>query len=355
MHAAVGLLAVTVIFVGRNLFRYGAELLAAGAPLELLGVVLRCVCVASLTYTLPIAFLFGVLAGVARLAEDRETLALDVCGLGLSSLVLPVLGLGLLVSAAAALLALDLEPRAKRELRSALSSASSAPLLEAGRFTSLGDRTLWVGARNGTRVERVFASDRSRPERPVWVFAETGFIRAGSDTRGARLELRNGDLHLASEKRRVRIAFESFELPLHDAASARWQPRPKDLSTPELRRVVAGWRDDPGLPRPAAHEVQLERRLALPAAPLLFGLTAVPLALQRRRGARSWSVLCSIALVLGYYAVLASGTQLALAGLVSPRLGLWSPNLLLACTGALLALRDRCSQGQPAGQHGQPR
>jgi lipopolysaccharide export system permease protein len=121
--------------------------------------------------------------------------------------------------------------------------------------------------------------------------------------------------------------------------------RPKDLSTPELRRVVAGWRADPGLPRPTAHEVQLERRLALPAAPLLFGLMAMPLALQRRRGARSWSVLCSVALVLGYYAVLASGQQLALAGLVSPRLGLWSPNLVLACTGSLLVLRDRRSQG----------
>lgn len=339
LHAAVGLAAVSLVFVGRNLMRYAAELLAAGASAADLALVLRCVGLASLTYTLPIAFLFGVLAGVARLAEDREVLALRSCGLGLRQVGLPLLGLGLAVSALSALLVLDVEPRAKRELRGALASlAGSAPLLEAGRFTELGRRTLWVGERHGSRVERVFAADRSRPGRPVWVFAERGEIAADPASGLPHLVLRDGELHLEGPTRRARIAFESFELPLAGGAAGvaggRWRLRPKDLGTGELLRGLTG-------PAGTAYRVQLERRLALPLAPLLMGAVALPLALRRRRGARAWGFFACTGLVLAYHALLACGQHLALEGWLSAGLGLWGPNAALAGVGALLLLRAR--------------
>ena len=340
VHAAVGLAAVSAVFVGRNLLRYAAELLAAGASAADVAAVLRCVGIASLTYTLPIAFLFGVLVGVARLAEDRETLALRACGLGLRQLGVPVLGLAILVSGLAAHLALEVEPRAKRELRGRMASlARSAPLLEAGRFTVVGERTVWVGSRDGPRLERIFAADRTRPAHPVWVFAERGEIGVDPKTGATRLRLRDGDLYVEGRERRSRIAFESFDLPLHPAGAGagRWRLRPKDLSTDELRRALARWREDPSRERPAAHEVALERRLALPAAPLLFSFSALPLALRRRRGARSWGVFCCAALVLGYYALLACGQHLAMQGLVSARVGLWGPNAALLALGLALA------------------
>jgi lipopolysaccharide export system permease protein len=339
LHAAVGLAALSLVFVGRNLLRYAAELLAAGASSAELGLVLRCIGVASLAYTLPIAFLFGVLAGVARLAEDREALALRSCGLGLRQIGLPVLALGLAVSAFSALLALDLEPRAKRELRGALASlAGSAPLLEAGRFTELGPRTLWVGERHGSRVERVFAADRSWPGRQVWVFAERGEI-AVDPSGAARLHLHDGDLELEGPARRARVAFESFELPLAgggpaDAPAGRWRLRAKDLSTGELLRGLTG-------PAATQYRVQLERRLALPLAPLLLGAVALPLALRRRRGARAWGSFACTGLVLAYHALLACGQHLALAGRLPVGLALWSPNAALAGLGAWLLLRAR--------------
>jgi lipopolysaccharide export system permease protein len=340
LHAAVGLAALSLVFVGRNLLRYAAELLAAGASPADLVRVLRCIGLASLAYTLPIAFLFGVLAGVARLAEDREAFALRSCGLGLRQVGAPVLALGLAVSALSALLVLDVEPRAKRELRGALASlAGSAPLLEAGRFTELGARTLWVGERRGSRVERVFAADRSRPGRPVWVFAERGEIAADPESGALRLTLYDGDLQVDGPTRRARIAFESFALPLPggeaaDAAARRWRLRPKDLGSGELLRRLAG-------PAPTAYRVQLERRLALPLAPLLLGAAALPLALRRRRGARAWGLFACTGLVLAYHALLACGQHLALEGWLPAWLALWSPNAALAGVGALLLLRAR--------------
>lgn len=338
LHAGVGLLAVSVVFVGRNLSRYGAELLAAGAPPADLLLVLRCVVVASLAYTLPIAFLFGVLAGVGRLAADGEALALRSCGLGLRQLALPVLALALPVSALGALLTLDAEPRAKRELRGALGALG--PPLEAGRFTRLGDRVVWVGRREGARLERVFAADRSRPGRAVWVFAERGEIGTDPETGRPRLTLEQGDLELEAPARRARIAFETFDLPLEGSAGS-WPLRPKDLSTAELRRVVAARRaaSEPG--PPGEHEVQLERRFALPAAPLILGSLALPLALRRRRAARAWGCFCCAALVLAYYVLLACGEQLAGQGWVPVRMALWAPNALLGGAALALALHAR--------------
>ena len=82
--------------------------------------------------------------------------------------------------------------------------------------------------------------------------------------------------------------------------------------------------------------MQLERRLALPAAPVLFALTAVPLAVRRRQAARSAGLAICLALVVTYYALLASGETLALAGHLPPRVALWLPNAALGAAGLWL-------------------
>ncbi|MDJ0852428.1 MAG: LptF/LptG family permease [Myxococcota bacterium] len=354
VHGALGLAAVAVVFVARNLLRTLAQLSGAGTPVAELVAVAGCIALASLAYALPIGFLFGVLAGVGRLAADGEALALRSVGVGTRQLVIPVLGLGALVGAVDALLVLEIEPRAKRELRALLRArAAAGAWLEPGHFTRLGSHTLWFGQRDGASLERVFLSDRSRPDRPIWVFAERAELLAGQGE--TRLRLVEGDLHqievpeapLARDRlaggRRHRLAFASLELALEEgdrAAAARYAPRPRDLGFRELRTELARLcREGAAAAGRRAYEVQLERRLALPAAPLLFAFTAVPLALRRRRAARSLGLAACVALVVAYYALLAAGETLALAGQLPARPALWLPNAALAVGGLLLLRR----------------
>ena len=89
------------------------------------------------------------------------------------------------------------------------------------------------------------------------------------------------------------------------------------------------------------YELQLQRRFALAAAPLVFAPVGVSLGLRRTRGAGSWGALVCAILVFAYYVLLSVGTQLARDGTLSPAAGLWLPNALFAVAGLALLARSR--------------
>jgi lipopolysaccharide export LptBFGC system permease protein LptF len=88
---------------------------------------------------------------------------------------------------------------------------------------------------------------------------------------------------------------------------------------------------------PIYYRLHLQRRLALPVAPVLFALVGVPLAIRRDRGGRSWSVFTCVLVAFAYYALLTFGQALALDGAVSAAAALWLPNFVFAI-GAGVAL-----------------
>jgi lipopolysaccharide export LptBFGC system permease protein LptF len=78
---------------------------------------------------------------------------------------------------------------------------------------------------------------------------------------------------------------------------------------------------------------------------MVFALLAVPLALQRGRGARSWGVLLCGLLVTLYYAVLSFGQYLALEALVPAGLALWLPNGVFGLVALALLVRAHRHRG----------
>jgi lipopolysaccharide export system permease protein len=359
LYSLVGLAAVSVVFIGQNVLRYLAKFLMIGVSLSEVLWILRCVVIAILTYTVPIAFLFGALAAVGRMAADSEVLAMRSCGLGLRDLVLPVTLLGVVVSCITWYLALEVEHRVKRELREVLvSMTASGRMLESGRFTRVGDRVFYVESRDrDNQLSGVFVSDESDPDRPLLIFAERGRFSFDADTARVKIRLSRGEVHFDGEGLSGggydRMVFDSLEYVFRAELEQELSPgrvRAKDMTMGELRDVIARARSGESLDhfrnkRVEAYEIQVHRRLALPLAPTLFALAAVPLALRRGRGARAWgAVLCGL-LVAGYYAILSFSQYLALVGVLPPALALWCPNLVFAAGSAELLRRARQGQG----------
>ena len=96
LYSSLGLLAMTTLLVGRNLLRHLDELIRAGSPAAEIGIVVVFLASSLATYAVPVAFLFGVLLAVGRLAGDSDIIALQSCGVGLPSLVLPIADLKLI-------------------------------------------------------------------------------------------------------------------------------------------------------------------------------------------------------------------------------------------------------------------
>lgn len=354
LFAALALAALVPLLVSRNLF----QVLDAGIVGQLhagdLGFLARRVAVMLLPYALPIAFLAGVLLAVGRMAADGEVAALRASGLGPSRLLIPVLALGVGVSGVTGYLMLGVEHRAQRALRERVREiALRGSLLEPGAARRLGGLTLFARERRPDgELGGVVLRDDSDPERPLLVVAERGSLVLDRDARALRLQLARGDLHLGGGAGQ-RIAFESFEYAIPDQplrAAQRARVRPREMSLAELRRILERARAGDPLDgfrkqNPVEYELQIHRRFALPLAPALFGLVAVPLGLRVRRGARSRAALGCALLVGGYYTLLMYGRFLALDGTLPAASAAWLPNgaFGLAAAGLLRAA------GRPGG------
>jgi LPS export ABC transporter permease LptF len=358
-YAAVGFLAVASLFLANNLLRRLEDLAELGANAgDVVAVAVRLLVILT-TYALPISFLFGVLVALGRLGADHEVLATRALGVSLAQLAAPVLALAVLASAVSGWLLLRAEPLARRSLIERIGEvATRGGLIRGGDFTRLdkrGDRVLFVDQRTREgELSGVLLSDRSNPERPFTVLAGSGAFRFERETTTGHLLLRDGDVHFepggAGSDRTQRIAFRRFEyaFDLSRMTSLGLERlKPRDMTGAEIAGVLAHFEEHGTAPpqareqRRVEYEVQQQRRIALPFAPLAFALLALPLGLGRRRGARALGALLCALIAFGYYVLLNAGTAYATSGRLPAALALWLPNLACALIAAPLWWRAR--------------
>jgi lipopolysaccharide export system permease protein len=352
--SAIGLVSIGLVFVSQNLVRMLDKLLMIGVDASDVATIVQCIALTLLGYMVPIAFLFGVMVAIGRMAGDSEILALGACGFGMREIALPVIALALAVSGLTAWLLVDVEPRARRELREAvIAMTTHGSMIEQGEFKRLGERVVYVRSRDAEdRLAGILISDRSNPERPLMIFAASGVFGWDAEHGTASFRLRHGDIHIepadVSDAQYRRIAFDDFEysFPVKNLIELETaQTRPKDMTLGELRatlaKLEAGEHVLQASRNPIEYRLQIHRRYALPLAPLLFALLGVPLAARRTRSGRSWGVLLCAGLVGAYYGALTFSQYLALAGTLPAGVALWVPNALCAIAAVLLLARAR--------------
>jgi lipopolysaccharide export system permease protein len=352
LYTLLGLAAISVILLARNLVRVLDELLGAGFSWTDFATLVRLLGTMLLLYALPVSFLFGVLLAVGRMAGDVEIVAMRACGVGIRQLLVPVLVLGVLISAGTLQLAMHVEPAARRELKAAVTSlVARGAGLQPGRFRRFGEVLVYVDARGGDRLQGIVVSDRRDPERPLIVFAKQGQMRLDESGTQLELALEQGDIHLDSPEagpqgRDVRISFERFDytVDLH-ALLDKKGVRPKEMKWAYLRymvdRIARGEKLPFGQEAPIEYALDLHRSVAAPAAPALFGLVGLPIAMRRTRGARSLGALWCAALAFSYYGLQTFFSFLATEAWISAAVAMWLPNACFAALAAALLLRAR--------------
>ena len=361
-YTALGFLVFGTIMLTQNLLRTLGDLAeATGAvqPGDLL-TVLALLAPVLTTYALPVAFLFGVLLAVGRMASDTEIKAMGACGLGPWALVGPVLAMALFVSLATGYLMQQVEPAVRASLRTLVTRAASRSLgIEAGRFRGLDRRVLYVRERDENDLRGVVIWDHSSQTSPFTVFAEEGLFHYDADSGSVQLVLRRGDVHFEPSPhdpgKYRRIGFETFDysFPVGEfLANEASRLRPRDMTMAELYANLERVRNAAGPGEiadlreqtPAPYEIQIQRRFALPVTPIVFALVGVPLGLRRVRGARAAGAMLCIVLVFAYYALLSLAEFLGEKTGVPAPLALWLPNVVFLSLG--LGLLQRARRGE---------
>jgi LPS export ABC transporter permease LptF/LPS export ABC transporter permease LptG len=345
-HAFLGLAVFTfVFFVPRLVGLMELFVRHAGSGAQILRLFI-CIFPSVFVFTLPMATLIGVLLGLGRMSADSEIIALTALGIGRRRILLPV---GVLAAAGALLtLAMTawLGPAAlhtfnttKMELISSQISFQVQPRVFDERFPKM---VLYVNdvAASGTQWHGVFLAEAGGESGSRLTLAESAIVIAEPKQGKLELHLQGGTTHefsRADANHYSVTAFGQSDWPIEVSELSSAQPRQRGNPERSMKELFdekgAGWREA---------RVELYSRLAFPAACLVFALVAVPLGAQPRRGGRAAGSLLAVVLIASYYLLLIMGAGLARQGTVSPAVGIWMANVIVAVLG--LALLPRMEQ-----------
>ena len=349
------LLLIRALFVLADLFIARSVELATVVRLLFLGVP------NILALTLPIGTLFAVLMTAARWAADSELIAMQACGVPLRRVARPLVGVALLVFAGDAALTLAVMPGANAQLsmltRKIAFSAANAAVEQRVFAEDFPGQLLYVDKidRGTGRWHGILLFDTTNPAQESLVTADSGDLVIDPHDGSAWLNLQDTTTHLLrpdqpnsyrkNDNNELRIRLRQVQA----APGQRSQLGVRETLTSELlRRVRVANGKDTAEAREA--RVELNKRVAIPAAAVVFALVGFPLGIRNRRGGKGFGLTASVGLVVAYYVLLNNGELLATGGKVPVAIGMWLPNLVLLLIAA--ALFRRASRGAAGGGGG---
>lgn len=108
-------------------------------------------------------------------------------------------------------------------------------------------------------------------------------------------------------------------------------------------------RERGALQRAATYEVEIQKKLAISVACVVFALLGFPLALRFSRGGAGLVIGVSVAVFAVYYVGLIAGEDLGDRLIVSPFFAMWTPNVIFTLVGAALLWLVRHEGGHARG------
>jgi len=349
----LGFLVYTFILLLRFLFQSAEMIIRRGLPVSIVGKLLLVTVPNIVVLTLPMSLLFGILIAVGRLSSDSELTAMRSCGISLVSLYRPVLLVSAVLTALNIVLMIYIVPQANhslQQLRLDILTQTMSQQVEPRVFYQE-----WVGKSvyvfetppPGRRWKGVFlAETEPNTQKQQVTVADWGEIKVDAAGERVVMVLTNAVRHTVDLSRPVSYEIsrhKELDVVLEDQFTSEQKAKMaaskgvRELSFAELRRL----RRDRAAPAEARNLalVEMHKKFSIPFACLVFGLFALPLGINNRRGGKTSGFAISIGVIVVYYIMLNDGEEAARYGKLSAGLAMWLPNLVLAALGIFILLR----------------
>jgi len=339
---AAGLAVLLLLLLGAFLLGVLADILARGISLTLVSQFLLYKLPAAAGAGIPLALLFAALLALTRLTQDSEIKAALLLGLSPRQFLLPMLLLGLTVSAASfinnELLVPWSEKRALEVQKDILLQSPETLLQEGTFFTDSLGRSIFIEAvGSGGTFQNVTVIQAGGSQGPREVLRAA---RGALDQQAGVWNLE--DIHfMVYRQSSLVIDFQakSATLPVRGLlASSSSIP---DLTYLPLGELLGRLRSDPGRPKPAEWTA-LHRKAAEPLAATAFAIFALAVSLFTFRRTTPLGMVAVLFLTFIYYATWSVSKLLGAQGTLPAWVAGWTPVLLYAVAGGgLLALSWR--------------
>ena len=355
-HGLLGLAVFTFVFFVPQLVRLMDLVVRHSGSISTVALLFLCTIPPGLGFTFPIGVLVGVLIGLGRLSADSEIVALHASGISLRRLLLPI-GIVALFAAGGTLattfwlspMALRTAGRLQQQLLSSQAPFAVQPRVFDERFPKFilyvqdveAAATHWQGvflASSPGATSGLIPQSGDHSQQSSVTIAEEAQIITSPAQHQIDLHLGSGSTHEYDQHTPDQYSVTTFgetDIPV-DISGASSPLRNSAISVAEesggalLTDNGPGWR---------ASRVEFQRRIAFPAACLVFALLGVPMGVRPRRGGRAGGLILTLVLVGGYYFLFVSGDHLAAQGRVSPFIGVWAGNIVAIIIGLIMLVR----------------
>ena len=350
---ALGFLVYTSILLLRFLFDSAEMIIRRGLPVSVVGELLMLTLPNIVVLTLPMSLLFGILIAVGRLSSDSELVAMRSSGISLLTLYRPILLMSFLfaiLNTGLMVYALPWGNHALQQLRLKITTQSISQQVQPRVFYEEWEgKVLYVfeTPEGAGRWKGVFLAE-SVPsgEANEITIADWGEVRVEPDGERVVLRLYNAirhkvnlsspDRYEISRHRRLDLILEE-QFTTEQKAKISVSKGVRELTLEELMDLKEDPTVSPEQRNLAA--VEIHKKFSIPAACLVFGLFALPLGINNRRGGKASGFALSIGVILLYYVLLSNGEETARYGRIPGWLGMWAPNVLMAAIGLFLLVR----------------
>jgi LPS export ABC transporter permease LptF/LPS export ABC transporter permease LptG len=351
---ALGFLVYTFILLLRFLFQSAEMIIRRGLAASVVGKLLLVSLPNIVVLTLPMSLLFGILIAVGRLSSDSELVAMRSCGLSLLALYRPILLLSALFTGLNTLLMLYVLPwgnHSLQQLRLDILTQTMSQQVEARVFyEEWAGKTIYVfeTPRPGNRWKGVFLAEAPTGPNVAGQVTTADWGDIIVDQAGERvvLHLTNAFRHavqLNAPDHYEVSKYVNLDVVLEDQFTSEQRAKIsaskgiRELTLRELRKIHG----DPAAPAEQRNlaEVEIHKKFSIPMACMVFGLFALPLGINNRRGGKASGFAMSIGVIILYYVMLNNGEEAAHNARMAPWLAMWLPNIVLAAGGIFLLVR----------------
>lgn len=350
--AMYGVFVLSVVLVLGNIFKELLDLLInRDVPLRYVLLFMLYVLPFSLTFTIPWGFLTAVLLVFGRMSADNEMIALRSCGVSLLRVCLPVLAVGVALSAFTFWINASVAPQAEQAMRNAIATMArsnpTALFVPDEVVSQFKDKKIFVGGKKGdvlsglTIIEQTQGGSIERVIR-----AREGTISADSEKGALTLNLQDTRFEQRREgeennfnriRHGISIAEATVNIPLEDLVDDGLRSRPlRSMTLGELKACLPSITT---LPERTATLTEMSKRFSLSLACVAFALAAMPLGITAQRKETSVGFGISLGLAFSYFFFVVLAEMLRDDAGAFPYLLLWIPNVLFVGVGTWLLLR----------------
>jgi lipopolysaccharide export system permease protein len=350
--ASVTLLGLVVLVLLQQAVRLADLIAKQGVSPFTIAPVLALALPALVVTILPVCSLMAPAITYSRLATDSEILALRATGYSFYQLLTPILGLGVLMGVATAVLVLEVIPHANFLARQLIFEAVSTSLqlrLRERVFQSplpgLAVYVERIDQKNG-QLEGVLIADNRTIEATTIFASEAEII---PDFAGMRVivRMRNGSLlRREGEQSLQQATFERYSFVIEvgnpwDGAELS-RKRVREMTLAEIWQQAQMLKASGG--RHLRALVEWHKRVALPVSCFVLVFVGAPVGGLNRRTGRLGAFAISAGSLLLYYILVTAGSSLAETGTISPILGVWAPNVVAVAAAVYLVRRANGGQ-----------